>query len=342
MADIHRANRPRLKRIGINCEIHPMPGRCFRRLFGQDYSTITEAGLLTDWIDQLNFFENKAAAPSFAAIFRALRGKLLTRWDNYNCWGGPIPSRWRQRRIDTNDLRRELKIIDDWAASGFPTEDKPVSVPVSASVPIGPSSPTGRTANSGCDITLSEVCDWQWVQNCQFWARTGLPCDDSLFVVVSQLARWLFFVELFHLPEDQRLEQIKHLLVRFCLTKHNGFISRLVVGSVDQVVQHVGRAVDSGIVNVDLNFKGYCAVMRQKREQGQYSQVIRLEGLLGEKGEEQCTLPPLPLGFKCSISQSGVTEVEPSKRPVDDAPLPPLITKQVERSCGKAAKRKSP
>ena len=51
--DIHRATRPRLKRIGIICEIHPMLGRCFRRPFGQDYATITEGGLLTNWIDQL-------------------------------------------------------------------------------------------------------------------------------------------------------------------------------------------------------------------------------------------------------------------------------------------------
>jgi hypothetical protein len=120
------------------------------------------------------------------------------------------------------------------------------------------------------------------------------------------------------------LDKIKHLLVQFCLTKHNGFISRLVVGSVDQVVQHVGRAVDSGIVNVDFNFKGYCAVMRQKREQGQYSQVIRLEGLLGEKGEEQCTPSPLPLGFKCTVSGTNPKTVN-SEKPLLDNPLPPTI-----------------
>ena len=54
--DIHRSTRPRLKKIGVTCEIHPMFGRCFRRPFGQDYATITEGGLLTNWIDQVELF----------------------------------------------------------------------------------------------------------------------------------------------------------------------------------------------------------------------------------------------------------------------------------------------
>jgi hypothetical protein len=329
--DIHRANRPRLQRIGISAEIHPMPGRCFRRPFGQDYGTITETGLLTDWIDQLNCFEKEAATPSFVAIFRALRAKLVAQWATYDNHGGPISSRWRQRRIGTRELRRELKTIDAWAANGFPTEARPVSVSLTAAANVPapakkPSSPKGRTANStysGCDVNLSEVCDREWVQNCELWARTGLPCDDSLFVVVSQLARWLYFIEFFPLPEDQRMERIKRLLVHYALTKHNGFISRLAGGSEEQVVQHVSRAVDSGIANGDLNFKGYCAIMRQKRKEGQYRRVICLEGLLGGK-EDQSTLSPLPLGFKCGLS--GTTNGEGnSDKPILDDPLPPTI-----------------
>ena len=138
------------------------------------------------------------------------------------------------------------------------------------------------------------------MQNCQLWAKNGLPCEDSLFLVVSQLARWLYFVELFHLPEDQRLEKIENILVQFCLTKNNGFISRLLADMQEQVVEHVHRAVESGITNADMQFKTYCAIMRQKREKGQYRQVIYLEPvLLGQ--DEQSSLSP-PVGFyKCRL-----------------------------------------
>ena len=89
--DIHRTTRPRLKKIGIACEIHPMFGRCFRRPFGQDYATITENGILTNWIEQLNYFDGDAR-PSFTAIYSALRGRLLAQWGMYNHWGGPARS----------------------------------------------------------------------------------------------------------------------------------------------------------------------------------------------------------------------------------------------------------
>ena len=70
-------------------------------------------------------------------------------------------------------------------------------------VPIEP-----RTG-SKCDIDLSKVCDGQWVQNCEIWATKGLPCHDSLFLVVSQLARWLYYVELFDIPEnEERREKV--------------------------------------------------------------------------------------------------------------------------------------
>ena len=304
--DIHRAIRPRLKRIGIACEIHPMFGRCFRRPFGQDYATITKDGLLTDWIEQLNYFEHYAATPSFAAIFQALRSKLLDQWDGYDHGGRPSPTRFRQpQQIDTAAQRRELEEIDAWAANGFPTD-----IIAAEATTREPASPSGKQANpNSCDIDLSTICDRDWVQTCELWARNGLPCEDSLFIVVSQLARWLYFVELFNLPENERLDKTKNILVHFCLNKHNGFISRLAGGLHQEVSEHVHRAVESGIDNADMQFKTYCAIMRQKREKGEYQKVIYLGPIL--IGQDDQSSLSLPVGFyKCSISQSG----EPSKR----------------------------
>ena len=94
--DIHRATRPRLKKIGITCEIHPMFGRCFRRPFGQDYATITEGGLLTNWIDQFNLLRGRwQRLRAFPRSTQALRGKLLVQWSHPE--PGPAPARQNDR-----------------------------------------------------------------------------------------------------------------------------------------------------------------------------------------------------------------------------------------------------
>jgi hypothetical protein len=315
VADIHKFNRPKLKRLGITAwEIHPMLGRCFRRPFGQDYHTITERGLLSNWIDQLTFFERDASTPSFPAIVRELRDMLLAQWDMYDRCRGPSRDRRQQtQRIDTGGLRRELEEIDAWAASGFQ-----IDAPAPAEVFLGiggPASPAGKQAvppGSSCDLTLSDVCSGEWVQNCESWAISGLPCEDSLFLVVSQLARWFYFIELFRLPEDQRIEKIKRLLVHFAMTKHNGFISRLAGGLEEEVAAHVTRAIESGIANADITFKGYCVAIRQKRDQGRYKRVICLEGALC--GKDDHFLSSSRWVYMCSTKEA------------DSTPLPePLI-----------------
>jgi hypothetical protein len=95
-----------------------------------------------------------------------------------------------------------------------------------------------------------------------------------------------------------------------------------------EVSEHVHRAIESGITNADMQFKSYCAIMRQKRENGQYRQVICLEPILMGQ-ENNLSLSP-PVGFyKCSISESRNTG-DPANRPMDDTPLPSLITQKVD------------
>lgn len=340
--DIHRATRPRLKKIGITCEIHPMCGRCFRRPFGQDYATIIEGGpaiagnrsstgLLTNWMKQLDYFEYNAATPSFATIYAALRSKLLEQWQTYEHWGRPARSRCHQtKRIDVAALRRELEKIDAWAANGFPTGEDFISIE-----PEKPACPSGRqaisTVSSSCEINLSDVCSRDWLSNCGVWARNGLPCEDSLFLVVSLLARWFYFVEFFHLPEIERLGKIKQLLVRFCMTKNNGFISRLAGGLDQEVTEHVHRAVESGIDNADMQFKAYAAIMRQKREKGGYRQVIYLEPVLSGQ-DQQSTLSPSVGFIMCPTKEA------------EFAPLPDQIISRLldaYRATGRQPRRNS-
>jgi hypothetical protein len=132
-----------------------------------------------------------------------------------------------------------------------------------------------------CDIDMAKVCNGQWVQHCELWARNGLPCHDSIFYVCSQLARWLYFVELYHLPKEERLSHIPELLTAYCQTKNNGFISRWDAGQQRAVIGHIKRAIHTAIRHTQdgLTFTR----IRQKRATGQYRRVIHLEPYL--KGE---------------------------------------------------------
>ena len=67
----------------------------------------------------------------------------------------------------------------------------------------------------------------EWAQQCREWAILGLPCEDSMTTVVRELAKWLYFVELWTVPEPDRLDQVANSLIDFCFKKHNGFITRL-------------------------------------------------------------------------------------------------------------------
>ncbi len=105
-----------------------------------------------------------------------------------------------------------------------------------------------------------------------------MSCHDSLSHVVHCLARWFYFVELFHVPADDRLERTISSLQHFCSTKHNGFISRLEQGLVDDVDAQVDRVVEHAVETATE--KDLFARIRQKREKGFYRQNYLLEPLI--------------------------------------------------------------
>jgi len=122
--DIQIITKTRLQRIGLGgTEVHPMPGRAFRRPFGQDYYTITDNGILDHWTDQLSFFKNPHT-PTFGSIFSALRlllGRNLA--DAETC---PVAKlSWKDIQLARTNLER----MDEWAERGFP-DGPPVSEPV--------------------------------------------------------------------------------------------------------------------------------------------------------------------------------------------------------------------
>jgi hypothetical protein len=364
---IHAANRPRLREIGLGgTEIHPMFGRCFRRPFGEDYCTITDAGLLEHWTDQLDYFENVAQPPSFIAIYQAMRSVLSQEWGRYlnqrsmvNFCAGA--TRLRKYFLGKNLVKswqwqEDLKTLDAWAEKGFP-QTFPASEPVVTEL-RQPKAEKRRNdvsaedeQESGCDIDMPAVCNGQWVQTCEIWAKHGLPCHDSVFQVVSQLARWFYFIEFWDLSEDVRFDQVVELMTEFCLTKHNGFVSSLNAGHEQDVRKRIRRIVSCAITNVDDSGKWWFARVRQKRQSGQYRRIIFLAPVIRSIGSEtSCQknnkTPPSPLGLICCSDLGDVNNPETRRMEAekwvfepDDTLLPDELRERIEGAYRQAGKR---
>jgi hypothetical protein len=170
----------------------------------------------------------------------------------------------------------------------------------------------GSKAAPKCEITLSQVCNREWVQNCEKWAVDGLPCHDSILLVVSQLARWFYFIEFWEVDKEERIDRIISLLTDYCLNKSNGYISRLEVGLKSEVASHVRRIVEKAIAETDSQGKLYFSNVRLKRKRHEYRRIIYLEAAIASS-------PPVGFTLCCTVSD-------------DNAPPQPNTPPEVDKA----------
>jgi len=331
---IEQITRPKLRSIGLpSVEVHPMPKKVLRRPFGEHYCTITEDGILDDFFWQMwHFLDPKPV--SFDAICRSMVELCRRELQRYQQYGilqqaKESPFLIGDFLVKTDRVKAALREIEIWQGKGYP-ESQPSVFRVIGEERFAPkgqnASSTGTLTLkpvSNSPIDLSDVCNKQWIQTCVDWANNGLPCDDSVNPVAMQLARWFFFVELFDLPKDQRLDRVVELMIAFVAIKNNGFVSRLNAGQHREVEKHIKRTVVSSIktaTGLDL-----FARIRQKRSDGSYSRVIYLEQVvLGNEETDTCGS-----AYKCTHKE------------LDDSPLPSPISLQLEQIAKQKKMRRS-
>ncbi len=285
--------------------------------------------------EQLNFFEKVGETPTFGAIYRDLRSKVKESWAHYRRDGGhgfkscatPHLQKYFVGKdvVNIKGLEEDLKLCDQWAEQGYP-ETSSTTVPVV--IDLGNMPSKKATTAPKCELSLSQVCNREWVQHCEKWAIEGLPCHDSILLVVSQLARWFYYIEFWGVDKDERIDRIVSLLTDYCLKKNNGYISRLEIGLEAEVVGHVRRIVETAIVETDSQGKVFFSNVRQKRKRYEYRRVIYLD---------KAIISPSPVGFTlcCSVSEDGqtrqaqaqadkATHCRPAESPTEDkaSPLP--------------------
>jgi len=143
-------------------------------------------------------------------------------------------------------------------------------------------------------LDTHKVCDaGQWVQYVKFVVESGVPTEDRLGEVLASLARWFLFVEMF----GQDRAEVKALLRRFVLTKHNGKITRLLDGRIDEVLAQVDRTVD--LATSDTKNKRLFAELRQKRGSGTYRQVYYFAPVLRGLSTPSTRTPTVPFISEC-------------------------------------------
>ncbi len=343
---LHRNNKQLLAAIGHgDIESHPMTGRCFRRPFGADYRTVTPNGVLTNWIDQLRYFETDGRTPDFPAICRTMLDAMLSQWRSWEKYGPKKGKVWPSDVLDR--YRHEVVEVEDWLAAGCPLEPvDPAPVVVMNSIdqlcreilsntlgdaPEAAPDPImklcraillvtfGEETKDSLDPILKELAEQpiaseqatrscsmprsksrnkredlaalrggNWAKELLRLARVGLEQQDSVATVVHEMAKWLWWIELYNLPESSRQEEITRLLTAFVLRKHNGCVSRLDTGNEHDVISQIARCVEMAQDVAPESVVAFAAT-REKWLNGGYRFPIRIVPALA--GEEDVSLP---------------------------------------------------
>lgn len=316
---LHERNKRVLASVGHpSIESHPMQGRCFRRPFGYDYRIITPDGILDSWLDQVPYFEFDRRIPSFEQICEALIATMLAQQDNWN--RANHRSAKSGRKWEVPKQVPHLKEIREWLAAGCPLSPVvAISVPAAiprnetdriaqevfhvasgeerpSASPLPAFSPDNTTINWQPTPSTLHYRNGQWTKALRTWAKLGLVEPDSVGTVVHEMAKWLYWVELFQKPDSERKKETCGLLTTFVMAKNNGFVSRLLVGKDSEVKEQVKRCVDSAVrlqpKDREQSLTKF-ANIRKNLAEGRYKYPLRLVPILtGEKAEQKTTSSP--------------------------------------------------
>jgi hypothetical protein len=362
---VYRKVEAQLRAAGISVEHYPVPaktglGKCHRRPCGMDSAIITDDGLITDSIQQIRAFMFPPSTPSFQTILDSCLDGLRKSYDLFLAEGESIAHQLipdGEKKFVIESCREILEDIGNWANNGCPIDQalmlevknnvedltEPEAAESFEHVDSDFATETSSTASDECpaffwQVDLKAVAtSGQWVQFIKFLVETGIPAEDKFSEVISCLALWFGFVELF--GKDPEL--IKAILRRFALTKHNNQVSRLLTGQEDEVLSHVDRIVDHVLAGEDSVGKEIFAKIRQKRSTGQYKKNHFFESQIMQDSlssiKQHNSLSYLICGGLILDSESNEADTEWTYEP-DNTPLPVEVMSRI-RAAFKSSKR---
>ena len=308
---VHRRVKENLARIGLGAvEVHPMQGRCLRRPFGRDYSTLTPEGELTAWQDQVAYYEDDGRTAPFDLLVEAMIRRVERAVAAYykaderlQDWRAlaPVGSRLDAVRSWRDAGFRERAVVsfgdstpsDPVGITGGCDTTRPSASDFLGSPECGPADDDGRigdgsgtwateigTSSSRTGRFVPDLRCGEWPLWIEAMARDGLAADDTVGEVVFEMAKWLFWVELYGLPTEERKGRVRSLLERYVEARHNGHVTRILNGRTDLVLAQVKSAVDSAARIRRAESLELFAKLRQRRGRGAYHRLIMVEPIL--------------------------------------------------------------
>lgn len=327
--EVERRNRSRLVSLGLgNIELYPSPqlrDQVLRRPFGLDYYTITDGGLLTDWVDQLDHFESANPTPAFPSIVRSLLELAGAGWSAVErgakfrrCRETPFAFK---RSLNLRLLVQEAEQVEAWVRAGCP-DDVPdatggissteaLSPPVAVSTSQSPRRPR-RTSADGSG-------GWSWRMVVDL-ARHGVPEEHKLYQFLLWLARPLVWRDYFHLPESERVRRAEEDLLHWVLNKHNGLVTRVHEGRIADIRHEVRRQVRVAMTETDQSLQDFYANVREQ-DRRHPERVERLPDLIRSKP----ALPCPGIAERPSTTPPSESDSDPQQPPGDDLPSPPPV-----------------
>lgn len=308
----HAEVKARLGEIGLgHVEVHPMRGRCLRRPFGTDYKTITPEGVLDDWVEQVEYFEHDGRTPPFERVVRAIVAEVRRQVVEYRVSRHQEHRRPR-REIDELIDRRSREIVG-WFRAGCPdrvVEPEPdqeadkIILPLHLGHPAHDSTGTPSATRPVHGAWMGRLRDGKWASGLLNIARDGLPEPDCVGPVLVELAKWLYWIELFEMPESARKGEVRRLLATFILAKHNGHVTRLLDGDEADVMRQLDRCIESAIrldpQERSASLELFCRI-RQRRSRGQYGHVIHIAPELEGRPAHDSSPSFSPSTYMCII-----------------------------------------
>jgi len=289
--EIERKNRFHLKQIGLGqTEVYPSPQlrhQILRRPFGLDYYTITEDNILSDWIDQLDYFEAAKSTPPFHRIVEGLFDLARSGWEAVRRgaefrakFDGPFAAK---RSLHRDLLEKEAEAATEWIRAGCPEVDpgcSPSQVNVFCDKPKPKALKFNLRHNSAVATAEAGVFKekWSWKKVVEL-ARFGVPEEHRLFEFLLLLARPLIWRDYYHLPIPERAQKAQDDLLFWVLNKHNGLVTRVQLGNIENIEHEIRRQVSVAINQTSVSLQQYYAEMRSRDERYPLS-VVRITDVI--------------------------------------------------------------
>jgi hypothetical protein len=134
---------------------------------------------------------------------------------------------------------RQAQQLERWLGAGCPPQDPAAPCLLVTPPPDQkPAEPAGQPpprksrpapADGRPGFDLGELRNGRWAKGLAEVAANGLPCGGSLHAVCYEMAKWLYWVELYDRPDREQLTF--RLLSGFARAKHNGHCRRVNGGT---------------------------------------------------------------------------------------------------------------